>query len=77
MLVFMHVWIPEACTLALALTMTVAIGLAPIAEKDRATYLRAPAHDHQNRTFAVWATIVLTGLAVASVALGSWSKTQR
>jgi hypothetical protein len=73
MLVFMHVGIPEACTLALALTMAVAIGLTPIAEEDQATYLRATAHDLRNRpdlAFGLWATVALTALAIMSVALG-------
>jgi|GraSoi_2013_40cm_1033754.scaffolds.fasta_scaffold09564_3 hypothetical protein len=58
---------------ALALTMAAALGLASIAEVTQATYLRTPPHTRRNRpdAFVVCATIALTGLAIASVALGA------
>jgi hypothetical protein len=62
--------ITEAYTLAL--TMAAALGVASTAEVTKARY-HSPAHDRRNRpdlAFAVWATIVLTGLAIVSVALG-------
>jgi len=63
--------IPEAYTLALI--MAAAFGLASIAEVTQATYLAVSALDRRNRpnfAFAKWATIILTGLAIVSVALG-------
>jgi len=63
--------IPEAYTLALI--MAAAVGLASIAEATQAIFLPASEHDRRDRpnfAFAKWATIILTGLAIVSVALG-------
>ena len=63
--------LPEAYTPAL--TMVTALGVASIAQVLQATYPPAPAPDRRSRpnlAFVKWATIVLTALAIVSVALG-------
>ena len=62
--------IPKAYSLVLTIAVASALRLASIVE---ATHLRAPTHDRRVRpdlTFPIWATVVLTGLAILSVVLG-------
>jgi len=72
MVLFTHIAsISEAYILGL--TIAVASGVASIAEVVQARYPPAPTLDRRSRpnlAFAKWATIVLTGLAIVSVALG-------
>jgi hypothetical protein len=62
--------ISEAYTMAL--TMAAALVVASTIEVTKSRY-NSPAHDSRDQpspAFIVWATIVLTGLAIVSVALG-------
>jgi hypothetical protein len=65
--------IPKAYSLVLTIGVASALGLELIVEATQATHLRAPTHDRRDRpdlTFPIWATVVLTGLAIVSVVLG-------
>ena len=65
--------IPKAYSLVLTIAVASALGLELIIEATQATHLRAPTHDRRDRpdlTFPIWATVVLTGLAILSVVLG-------
>jgi hypothetical protein len=64
--------IPKAYSLVLTIAVASGLGLELIVEATQATHLRAT-HDRRDRpdlTFPIWATVVLTGLAIVSAVLG-------